>query len=113
MSLYDEQTTEETIKTTKYTRANSVNVYNPLHFPPTIEYQEERVCRLNDDPNTDKSEGRIGYVSETLTPENAVEAFALKNPVTGEDLGTTGTYTDLQVLIYSLYFHLVTKRDQE
>ncbi len=109
MSLYNEQTNTETITTTTFDRSYRVVVENPNNGIPTIRYEEETIKRVTGED--DKSLGAIGSVSESLTTANASESFQLKNPITGDNLGSTSTYGDLQVLLYSLYFHLADKRD--
>ena len=114
MSLYNEQTTEKTVKVTTYDRSDQVTIYNPLNGIPSIHYKEEevRVSQIDDGPTEVASSGRKqGILAEELTPDNLTETFDLRNPVTGELLGTTATYQDLQVAVFSLYYHLATKRD--
>lgn len=107
MPLYKEQTTTETIETKTYVRSYKVEIENPLGGLPSIVYQEEKVLRRDDG---DFSQGRISDIKETLSDSNQEEVFDLIDPESGEVVGQ-GTYNQLRVLVYSLYFHLATKRD--
>ncbi len=112
-----EVSTGAVIKT--YDRAAKITIYNPLNATPGIEFLEERVERRNENGKDlpEKSLGlisgqlEVGLLYKDFTAENALTEFPLVNPVTGEELGATGTYQDLQVLLYSLYFHLAEERD--
>lgn len=105
--LYDEE--DETITRTlkRYTRAKQVVIDNTLNQPPRLQFIEERVQREN---GLDVSLGNVSNLHEKLTPENAATQFNLINPTTGDVIGTA-QYQDLQVMLYSLYFHLATERD--
>jgi hypothetical protein len=112
MSLYNETTVTKTTEITAFDRAYRIEVLNPNAGPKAIRYDEETIERVTQDGVTkDTSKGPIGHLTKQFTPENANTPFNLLNPVTGEALGSTATYADLQVLLYSLYFHLATERD--
>lgn len=107
MPLYNEQTTTESVTKTTYTRANLITIDNALNQTPFITYVEENVERIGD---SEKSIGDAGSISEFLTAENVNETFNILHPDTGAVIGTS-TYGNVQALIYSLYFHIATKRD--
>ena len=107
MPLYNEQTTTETVTKTTYTRANLVTIDNALNKTPFITYVEENVEKIG---GTKRRSGDAGSVSEFLTSENVSEEFDVLNLETGEVSGQA-TYGQVQALIYSLYFHIATKRD--
>lgn len=111
MSLYNEETSVETITTTTFDRSYKITVQNPHNGTPSIEFEEETIKRTNDGSTIqDMSLGRISSLKESFTGSMT---FDLLNPLTGDPLGTTATDADLQVLLYSLYFHLATERDGE
>lgn len=109
MSLYNQQEVNETTTYILYDRASFVAVDNPLDGHPKIRYIEERVRREEGKP--DVSIGRVGSVEKVLTPENVAEQFDLRHPATGQPLGAKATFGEVQLLLYSLYFHLATERD--
>jgi hypothetical protein len=107
MPLYNEKTTEETTVTTIFDRAYQVVIEYPNKGIPSIRFEEERIERKN---GVDKSLGRLGYVEEKVTQSNITEEFNVID-VEGNILGTS-TYQQVQALLYSLYFHIATKRDE-
>lgn len=109
MPLYNEQTTTETITTTTFDRAYRITVNYPNKAIPSITFDEEKIERKG---GRDTSLGRIGEVSEQFTEDNALTSFNLLDSETGEVTGTA-TYNDVFQLLYGLYFHLATKRDNE
>lgn len=108
MSLYQEQTSTETVTTTTYVRSNLITVDNPLGLPPAITFIEEMVEKVGDDDP--EAVADAGSVSKTLTPANALTTFDLLNPEDNTVVGSA-TYQDFQVMLYSLYIHLATERD--
>lgn len=76
---------------------------------PSIAFNEEDVVLLEDGKLLKNYSGKVGTV---LTPENALEQFQLRNPLTEEYIEAYATYQDLFVLVHSLYFHLAQKRDR-
>lgn len=108
MSLYQEQTSTETVTTTTYVRSNLITVDNPLGLPPSITFIEEMVEQVGDEPA--EAIGDTGSVSKTLTPENSATTFDLLNPTDNSVIGSAN-YQDFQVMLYSLYIHLATERD--
>jgi hypothetical protein len=105
--LYNEKTTEKTIRTTTFDRAYRVVIEHPNKGAPSIRYEEERIERKD---GKDRSLGRLGYVEETLTSANVQEKFNVIN-AEGEVLAEA-SFQQVQALLYSLYFHLANKRDQ-
>lgn len=112
MSLYKEQTETDTIVTKTFQRSYKATVYNPNKGTPSIRYNEEKVTRVTEDSvTTDTTEGLPDFLEKELTVANSGTTFNLLNPTDGSSLGTTATFADVQVLLYSLYFHLATERD--
>jgi len=95
-----------------FVRANQITISNPLPTSggvPSIQFQEMLV---GEDTTTGemKEIEKEGYCSEALTADNISESFDLIHPVTGDVIGQS-TYQDLQVLLFSIYFHVAEKRD--
>lgn len=93
-----------------YVRASRVIIENPLpHIAnPHIHYTEALVSV--DAAGNERIMDTVGAVVESFKPENQDTVFDLIHPVTGDVIGQS-SYTDLQVLIYSLYFYLANERD--
>ena len=100
---------ETTASGTSYVRAHTVVLNNQPNYKG-IEFVEEKLTTLGDG---DVIRQGVGSIRESLTDENLGTAFAILNPATGEDTGTTSTYSDVYVLIHSLYMALATARDEE
>ncbi|NRA49254.1 MAG: hypothetical protein HRU12_08975 [Phaeodactylibacter sp.] len=114
MSLYNQKTTETTVSVTTYDRSSFVQIFNPFNGTPSIHFDEEtiRVSQIDGGEVEQASQGRKqGQLKEKLTVDNLTEEFELRDPLTGNLLGTTAQYQDLQVLVFSLYYHLAEKRD--
>lgn len=108
--LYNERTSRV------YTRASTIVVNNPMPhdgLPPDIRFYEQDVLVDPDgtmlpvitermDPN--------GGVGVTLHTEMKDTPFNLIHPETGEVVGTA-KYQDLELMLYSLYFHAAAERD--
>ena len=109
MPLYNEHTSTTTITTTTFDRANKVDIDNPLNGTPSIRFREETVQRRD---GNDTVLGPKGFLEESLTEANSTEEYNLIDPATGDILGVT-TYHNLFLQLYSLYFHLGTKRDNQ
>ena len=101
MPLYNEKTSEVTITTTEFDRAYRITVNYPNKGIPSIRYDLERVERKN---GNDKSLGVTGHFEEKLLPGNKNTTFNLINEA-GDVLGTA-TYEQVQLMLYSLFFHL-------
>lgn len=98
---------ESNVTGVKYTRANRVILQNELDAPKSITFSEQEIFTLPDTSRVVKHSGSVGV---TLDETNATTPFNLIHPETGAVLGTT-TYQDVYVLMHSLYYHLVTERD--
>ena len=106
MANYKEETITGDI--TSWVRAKTVIIKNDYLSSPTIEFEEERKATLLDET--------IIEFPLAITPIFAVftdstKTIALVNPETGESLGTTATYGDLQIIMHSLYLQLAAERD--
>jgi hypothetical protein len=106
MANYREQTVSETIEGQKWTRAYNVNVSNRLDEIPSITFAEEEVTQLS---NGTKSFGSNSSISESFANPNT--EFELLNPITGLPVGIYSKYSDVYVMLYSMYMHLATIRD--
>jgi hypothetical protein len=104
--LYQEENIEKTIQERRHTRSYSIIVSNPLNGVPNINYYEERVVTQD---GVTRSTGFVGILTEVLTPENIDAEFDVLDQ-TGAVVGIA-TYGEVQAVLYSLYFHLATKRD--
>jgi hypothetical protein len=107
MPLYQEELIEKTIQEQRFTRSYMVTVANPLNGTPSIRYDEERISRKN---GIDVRLGYVGNVTEFLTPANLDDTFDLILP--GGEVVGEATYGQVQLFLYSLYFHLAAKRDE-
>ena len=101
MPLYNEDTTEVTITTTRFDRAYKVTVNYPNQGVPTIRYDLERIERKKGE---DKSLGVVGHLTEELLPENKDTVFNLINE-DGKVVGKA-TYEQVGLMLYSLFFHI-------
>lgn len=108
--LYNERTSRV------YTRASTIVVNNPMPqdgIPPDIRFYEQDVLV---DPDgtmlpvvTDRMDPN-GGVGVTLQTELRDTPFDLVHPETGAVVGTA-KYQDLELMLYSLYFHAAAERD--
>ena len=53
----------------------------------------------------------LGAIHQEFTPENASTEFTMLDPVTNEQIGSTATFQDVYVLLFSLYNHMAAARD--
>lgn len=88
-----------------YKRGKKVVFYNSLDSTPAIQIEEEMIYNLNDQ--------RISQDAGLLSKEvsDFTQSFELRNPLDGELTGGTALYSDVYVLLYSLYWHLALERD--
>ncbi len=99
---------QTTLAGTAYTRANAVTVANPLTGVKAINFFEEQVVNLGDEVMLRPQ----GGFQEPFTDDNAGTEFPLLNPQDSTPLGATATYTELYVMLHSLYLHLAKRRDE-
>ena len=98
---------ETIVSGTSYVRAREVVVSNVIDGYKGIMYCEEEVSILGEKI---MREG-IGAIHQEFTAENASTEFPLLDPVTNEQIGSTATFQDVYVLLFSLYYHLAAQRD--
>jgi len=110
MAKYKEQVKEVTTTITEYVRASSVEMMYPLNTIPEVTFQEELIRVVDNGPP--KAISYIGNLKATLTPDNANTNFDLKHPDTGVVVGSM-TYEEVYGVMYSLYIHLATERDNK
>lgn len=97
---------QTTITGTSWQRAWRVECENPLNGQRHIRFHEEQV--VNADGQTISKP--VGVVSVPFDAQNAITAFDLLNPETGEKQGTA-TYAQVYQLLHSFYIHAATSRD--
>ena len=98
---------ETTVSGTSYVRANEVSIKNALNGYKGIMFVEEEVSILGEKILREN----VGPIHQEFSAENASTEFELLNPVTNEPIGSTATYQDVYVLLFSLYYHLAAARD--
>jgi len=97
-----------------YVRADQVVIKNPLGGNPTVTFTEEQIINVADDV----IKRAVSNVSETLVFDgdnaNITEEVQVINPITLQEVeGATMTYGEMKGVIYSLYYHLAKKRDEQ
>ena len=95
---------------TTYSRANQINVYNPLpnEGVPSISFQEFTIQVDEEGKESVASQDRV--LSEVFNAESQETTFDLFHPVTEQFLGSA-KYSELQVMLSSLYYHLVNEEE--
>lgn len=96
---------EQTATGTTWVRCKSLTIDNSLTSAPTANFQETRVTEVNGK----FSEQYVSGLVKAFDPVNGV--IPLRNPETGELIGTTATHADLYVILYSLYMQTALARD--
>lgn len=102
---------ESPVTGTQWLRAARVVVENPRDGTPAVTFIEERALQLGSEVILTPAGSVIEPFILSGDGANAAEEFALRNPIDGSLLGATATYGDLQVLLFSLYYHVAAKRD--
>lgn len=91
-------------------RSPQIYCYNKYGEIPAICYDEEDIIALN------SGEFATNHLNERLIqrllPELANTTFQLRDPNTEEYIDKYATYSDVFVLLHSLYFHLAEERDK-
>jgi hypothetical protein len=97
---------ESTVAGTKWKRANTIAISNPLNQLPnaSISFSEEEVIQLGTDDYIKKE---TGVLSEQFSN---IVSFDILNPTTGAVVGSM-TPLELYVALYSLYMYLAQERD--
>ena len=98
---------ETSISGTSYVRAREVTIANQLGGYKGIMYAEEHVSVFGDKIMREN----VGAIHQEFTAENASTEFPLLNPITNEPIGSTATFQDVYVLLFSLYYHMAAQRD--
>lgn len=109
MPLYNENRKTVTKEIVTFDRAYRVTFDYPNKKTPSVRFDEETIERTD---GNDRSLGVKGFLNKQFTPNNAATEFNLLDNTTGEVTGTA-TYQDVFNILYSLYFHLATERDQK
>lgn len=95
---------ESSISGTSWVRANKITITNGYNEVPTIHFHEEEVAEVNGSVYRKE----LGAMTTEMT--DGATTFPLINPMDGSVIGSA-TYQQLQVMMFSLYFALATKRD--
>ena len=95
-----------------WVRSNKVICTNLYGENPSIYYAEEELFNFTDGKVVNSIYSPMLPAGEIFTTENANTEFQLISPITDELLNKTATYEDVYILLHSLYFHLVSKRDE-
>lgn len=98
---------ETAVSGSSYVRAREATVINTLNGYKGIMFCEEQVSVFGEKI---MREG-IGAIHQEFTAENAGTEFPLLNPETNEPIGSTATFLDVYVILFSLYYHLAALRD--
>lgn len=98
---------ETSVSGTSHIRAREVMVTNTLGGYKGIMYAEEQVSVLGSKIMREN----IGAIHQEFTAENAATEFPLLDPITNEPIGSTATFQDVYVLLFSLYYHMAALRD--
>ena len=109
MSNYKEEIKEITGQEISHVRAKRVVVSNPYKQIPSLAFIEEKVVN--------KPDGSVVYekAEHFCLREDFLEmdqTFDKLNPETNEVIGSYDK-TEIQIILHSLYFHMVSKRDAE
>lgn len=90
---------------TVYTRAESIAIGNPLNGTPKIVFFLQEV-----EVDAEGNESVLGTQGTRLqkTMEDAAVSFDVLNPA-DNSVVSTATFAELQTMLYSLYFHLVSE----
>lgn len=87
-----------------YTRCHTLIVNNPYERQPSVQFQEERVVRVDDQVFFQPMEGcRIDVTPGAL--------ITVLDPVTNLPTGETVTHERLYQLLYSAYIQTALERD--
>lgn len=97
---------ETTVNGNSYIRPKLLHFTNEVELPPSAVIVEEQLTTLSDGTVLKKD---LGNLPVTYDPS---ATFPLLNPTTGEPTTTTLTHADFYSIMYSLYVHVATLRDE-
>lgn len=89
-----------------YQRSFRIMIENPLVETPSVRFSEERVIKLDDEVIAKIPCGEVFKLLDDLT-----QRIPMINPATDMPLGTTMSYLDIYVVLYSSYRFLANLRD--
>lgn len=97
-----------------YVRVSDIMINHPVEgsgLLPNIRFNEQYAVV---DAVTGEviPQGPAGQCGMDFGPENSATPFDLLHPETGEVIGSA-TYQDLQLMLFSMYFHAANLRDNE
>ena len=99
---------ETSVSGSSYVRCHTVNINNSPNNK-RIRFNEVEVITYEDGRVDTKECGSLG---EYFSEENANNAFPILNPADNSDTGAQMTYEGVYTVMYSLYLHLATQRDE-
>lgn len=97
---------ETAVTGTQWQRCCGVTISNPRAGQPMVEMQEEVVAVVGGNTFSQTAQG-------LKFPFDPAEVITLRDPRTGEPIGTSMTGMDLYVALYSLYIQKALQRDAE
>lgn len=96
---------EKTISGKKHQRACRVTIENPYKGTPSIMFVEEEIIEVDGEVTTK-------LVANVSLPFDMAATFPGLDPATDLPAGRDITHGEVYALLYSLYKHLTTQRDQ-
>lgn len=97
---------ETNVSGKSWQRCHTVVIYNPYDQTASIALREEQVTEAG-------GERFFKPMGEIKFPFDPNASIALKNPITGEDLGQSMTQQQIYVALWSLYMAKAAARDAE
>lgn len=95
---------QSTVSGESYQRCARIIMNNKRGAVPNAAFEEETVVTIGDQTIAQEVGGFTTYFDEA-------GVIALKDPLTGNDLGTTATHAELFTILWSLYQQEAAKRD--
>jgi hypothetical protein len=99
---------ESDVSGTSWRRATSLTFVNAKVGPNSVEIKEEDIVVVNGKEIATPAPG----ICRSIGEDALSTVFQLRNPMTNEVIpGAYGTYEQVYVLLFSLYWHLAEERD--
>ena len=87
-------------------RCSMIVFTNPLNGAPGVSFDEQRVTQIDD-------RSIVEYVGNLTAGFDPGADIPILDPETGKDTGKTVKQGELYAILFSLYFQVATKRDEE